>query len=208
MFPLLFPTSLPLNCTYDFSGPSKMPFFADVKVRTLSIAEKRNIMAYIRELRGMDRRRNPPTSAYRIILDELLQGDFHHSNSIPSWVAEHWAREDQADPDMAVLHDFDNIMLNADLARLGFFIRTREGQRIKNYLKLAFTRVTMALPSSIYSLFDGDAGIFAWSGTALNLVRLVETNPPVRDTADAFERILKQIDKMTHVPDRVVEIVM
>lgn len=182
--------------------------FADVSVRSLSIREKRNIKTYIRELRRLDRRRNPPSSAYRCYLEELLQGDYRHPQPIPSWLAQFWADEDLDDPQMAVLHDFDNIVLNADLARLGYFMRTGEGQTIKKYLKESFGRVTLAVDSSIYSLFDGDAGLVVWDSKALDIVEITEENPPVRDRRDALERLLKQIDRMTHVHAPVVEIVM
>lgn len=181
--------------------------YADVRVRFLEIAEKKELKRYIRELRRLDRRRNPPSCAYRSLLEEMLTGPFTKRPSIPPWIAEYWSEEDVSDPQVSVLHDFDNIIVNADMARLGYFARSGEGQVIRSYLKKSFGRVTLATESSIYSICDEDAGLFCFPTESFEIVKSSVCQPPVRGNADALVRILERIDIMTHVDSMSVELV-
>lgn len=130
--------------------------YIELKVRKLDIRELRDMKTTIRKLRRLDRLRNPPSVAYRHLLANMLQGDFHSAEDVPPWTSFFWIDDDESDRLTEVVRDFDRMISNCDLARLAYFARTGEGQTVRKFLKNSFARVTLATESSLYSFFADD----------------------------------------------------
>lgn len=172
--------------------------FLEVQLRRLPNPEKLEIMDYIRQLQQCGRQRRPPTDAYRRILHRALAGRYQtNDQDIPPWTRHFWSEDSLIDPRTPVRQEFDVIVSNCDLSRLAFFIRTREGQTVREYLKSAWYRVTLGMEGSVYLLFDGDYSVVCFDHDAVDIAREYTAPQPLGE-GEALLEIYRRLKYMSH----------
>lgn len=175
--------------------------FNELLLRSLPNAEKFELRRSIAEMKDLW---NPsvtrfPTAAYLQKLNDVLSGSYGGNPDIPVWTKATWKDDSLLNPRTAIQQEFDAIVNNCDLSRLGCFIRTAEGQKVKSYLKASWNRVTLCVDSSIYSLFPGDFSLVCFSKQDLSFALTFGGEDESLQYKNALRLLQAQLIKMNHV---------
>lgn len=112
-----------------------------------------------------------PSLEFMEQLKVTVTGHVFGRPTVPMWTIFLHEHVDNDTVKSAILQELDIILANCDLARLGYFARTREGQAIRPLLKESFNRVTMAHPLSIYALFEQDETLICFPEESIQLAK-------------------------------------
>lgn len=137
------------------------------------------------------------TAHFRDILGELLRGTFS-TQDVPRWTQAIWDEESIIDPTVAVRQQFDSIISNSDLSRLSYFARSRAGRKIAKQLKEAWCRVTLAHPTSLYSLIEGETCLMYFPSGSFHTLKQT-SDRPLTD-AEAGLELFEALESRTHNP--------
>ena len=175
-----------------------------IPVRQMSERERRDMANQIDELATLSLgQRNPPNYAYISMMGDIISGGCPKKD-LPQWTTVLWAEEEDhlaEDDRLESMHDFDRAMMDCDLARLSFFLRSEEGKKVKSWLKDAWMRVTLALPCSMYAIAEGENSIMAFSVEGLQVAR--EYGSPrfgYFSPHEAFLALTGVLTRMSHGP--------
>lgn len=175
--------------------------FNSVKLRPINGAERSELR---RGIESLKQHWNPfisrhPTQPYFEALARVLAGPYIHQNPpLPPWTKMMWQSESEDCYDMQKRFDF--IVCAADLSRLAIFIRTREGQAVREFVKRAFARITLCIDSSIYSLFPGENCLVCYPTPDIYLAQRFggpHHNEP-QSLRDALAMLIRRVTLMAH----------
>ena len=120
------------------------------------------------------------------------------------WTTMQWSNEMESVHNQGIydrLHDFDRIITDCDLARLSFFMRSAEAAKIKMWMKKAWTRVTLSLPSSLDSLADGEFCVICYAEGALEVASEYGSDSYYSLTPqETFDCLKHRLADMSHDP--------
>lgn len=138
--------------------------YNELRLRALSNAERREIRDGLLQLRP---KWNPfmsriPPDDYISHLEKLLAGPYRPFPPLPPWTQKIWELDDPDSDEVVLQHKFDMVLNNCDLSRLSVFMRSRDGQVVKEYMKSAWTRVTLCIDTAIYGLYHGDCSLICY----------------------------------------------
>ena len=175
-------------------------FFA-VRLRTIGPRERQEmdeLIAAFVELPGIRQRYYTPSPFCIEYLEEILSGG-GPERDLPPWLADIWAHENVCDDGIFMKHEFDLIMMHADLARLAYFWRKEESQFFRRPLKQAWLRVTLSLPESIQGLMEGEGCFISYYDEAVRFAQH-QGGPIYLSQQGAFEALKARINLMNHEP--------
>ena len=183
-------------------------------VRKMSDRERANLKRDIADLTATRLTRHPPSYPYIRQVDEIVSGSCRRDD-MPMWTTYLELDEVEAldvpDPvsgsvsgngyNLPTQHDFDNVISNCDLARLSYFIRTDEGIHTREWLKEAWMRVTLALPSSLFGLMEGEECPITFADEAIAIAREWGAEDfRFISAQETFHLLRKKLVQMSHHP--------